>query len=84
MGRAVSGAWTTRAEALFIKAKRMVQPVFTSVAKFPGRVAAVMPDEVDVEIAGRFLDVFDPDNDGDSAVKEADGPGSRGSVEFHP
>jgi hypothetical protein len=34
MGRAVtalSRAWITRAEALFIKAKWIVQPVFTSV-----------------------------------------------------
>jgi hypothetical protein len=53
------------------------------VTKFPGRIAAVMLDEVDLEITGGFLGVLEPGKDGDGAVKEADRPGSRGSVEFH-
>jgi hypothetical protein len=54
------------------------------IAKFPGRIAAVMLDKVDLERTGGFLGVFEPGKDGDGAVKEAEGPGSRGSVEFHP
>jgi hypothetical protein len=42
-----------------------------------------MLDEVDLEVAGRHLGVLEPSKEGDGAVEEADGLGSRWSAGFH-
>jgi hypothetical protein len=71
----------------------MVRPVFTSVMvrgnignevfAFPRRIAAVMPDGINLEGAGGHAGVFEPGKDRDGAAEEADGLGTRGSADFY-
>jgi hypothetical protein len=54
------------------------------IAKIPRGITAVMLDEVDLEVPGRFLGVFEPGNDREGTVEEVEGRGARSSADFHP